>query len=61
MPPDIHIFTSAKQPWVVLPAGVPAFAEYYERSAVWPKEALIRFEKLKPLIDAYKTGAHGAA
>ena len=57
MPPDIHIFTSSKQPWVVLPAGIPAFAEYYERNAVWPKEALVRFEKLKPLIAAYKAGA----
>ena len=24
MPPDIHIFTSSKQPWVVLPDDVPA-------------------------------------
>ncbi|MGH8309815.1 MAG: GFA family protein, partial [Steroidobacteraceae bacterium] len=27
-PPDIHIFTSSKQPWVVLPPGTPAVAEY---------------------------------
>ena len=24
MPPDIHIFTMSKQPWVVLPEGTPA-------------------------------------
>src|SRR5688572_5035112 len=24
LPPDIHIFTSSKQPWLVLPAEVPA-------------------------------------
>ncbi|MGB8326333.1 MAG: GFA family protein [Steroidobacteraceae bacterium] len=24
LPPDIHIFTSAKQPWVILPPGTPA-------------------------------------
>ena len=30
LPPDIHIFTSTKQPWVVLPPGVPAVAEYYD-------------------------------
>ena len=26
MPPDIHIFTMSKQPWVVLPEGTPAVA-----------------------------------
>jgi hypothetical protein len=41
-PPDIHIFTSTKQPWVVLPAGTPAVAEYYKASEHWPKESLER-------------------
>ena len=40
--PDIHIFTSAKQPWVMLPAGTPAVAEYYKASEYWPKESLER-------------------
>jgi hypothetical protein len=30
LPPDIHIFTASKQPWVVLPPGVPAYEEYYD-------------------------------
>ena len=42
LPPDIHIFTSSKQPWVVLPSDTPAVAEYYERTAYWPKESLER-------------------
>ncbi|MHB8425883.1 MAG: GFA family protein [Gammaproteobacteria bacterium] len=42
LPPDIHIFTSSKQPWVVLPAGVPAVVEYYDRKAYWPRESLER-------------------
>jgi hypothetical protein len=42
LPPDIHIFTSSKQPWVVLPPGVPAMEEYYERATYWPKESLER-------------------
>jgi hypothetical protein len=42
LPPDIHIYTSSKQPWVVLPAGAPAVAEYYKASQVWPKESLAR-------------------
>ena len=41
-PPDIHIFTSSKQRWVVLPAGVPAVAEYYDRNEHWPAESLAR-------------------
>ena len=42
LPPDIHIFTSSKQPWIVLPAGTPAVAEYYDRNVYWPKESLER-------------------
>jgi hypothetical protein len=41
-PPDIHIFTSSKQRWVVLPPGVPAAAEYYDRNEHWPVESLAR-------------------
>jgi hypothetical protein len=46
LPPDIHIFTSTKQPWVVLPAGTPAVAEYYDRKLVWPQASLARREAL---------------
>jgi hypothetical protein len=42
VPPDIHIFTASKQPWVLLPANVPAVAEYYDRKRYWPKESLER-------------------
>ena len=41
-PPDIHIFTSTKQPWVVLPEGTPAVPEYYKAAEHWPKESLER-------------------
>jgi hypothetical protein len=47
MPPDIHIFTASKQPWVVLPEGAPAVEEYYQASKYWPKESLERREALK--------------
>ena len=40
--PDIHIFTSTKQPWVMLPPGTPAVAEYYDREKHWPAESLDR-------------------
>ena len=42
LPPDIHIFTMSKQPWVVLPAGVPAVPEYYDRARYWPEASLER-------------------
>ena len=42
LPPDIHIFTASKQPWVVLPQGTPAVAEYYDRDRYWPEESLER-------------------
>jgi hypothetical protein len=60
LPPDVHIFTSSKQPWVVLPENMPAFSEYYDRKAVWSQESLVRFEQLRPLIEAYRAGANGA-
>jgi hypothetical protein len=61
LPPDVHIFTSSKQPWVVLPAGTPAFEEYYDRSTVWAAESLARFEQLRPLIDAYRRSARSGS
>jgi hypothetical protein len=42
LPPDIHIFTTSRQPWVLLPAGTPAVAEYYDRHSYWPKQSIER-------------------
>jgi hypothetical protein len=42
MPPDVHIFTRSKLPWVTLPEGVPAFDIYYETKKLWPAESLER-------------------
>ena len=42
LPPDIHIFTASKQPWVRLPPGTPAVAEYYDLNEHWPAESLER-------------------
>jgi hypothetical protein len=54
LPPDIHIFTASKQPWVVLLAGTPAVAEYYDRERYWPAASLARRETLRPRIEAYQ-------
>ena len=47
LPPDVHIFTASKQPWVVLPPGTPAFAEFYRAADVWPAESLARREAVR--------------
>lgn len=46
LPPDIHIFTASKQPWVVLPEGTPAVPAYYDRKSYWPAASLARREAL---------------
>lgn len=46
VPPDIQIFTDSKQPWVVLPPDMPAYAGYYDRHTHWPQASLDRISKL---------------
>lgn len=41
-PPDIHIFTMSKQPWVTLADGKPVMHEYYSSAEQWPAEAIER-------------------
>ena len=52
--PHIHIFTSSKLPWVVLPQDVPAVPEYYEIERVWSPESLARREAFLPQLRAYR-------
>jgi hypothetical protein len=47
VPPDIHIFTSSKQPWVVLPSDMPAVEYYYDRNERWPAESLERMAAVR--------------
>ncbi len=54
LPPDIHIYTASKQPWVVLPEGTPAVPEYYDRDRYWPAESLARRKVILPQIEAYR-------
>jgi len=42
LPPDVHIFTSSKQPWVTLPPDALAVDDYYVTEEVWPAESLER-------------------
>jgi hypothetical protein len=42
LPPDVHIFTASKQPWVLLTPDVPQVPEYYDRNQLWPPASLER-------------------
>ncbi|MBZ8142196.1 aldehyde-activating protein [Rubrivivax gelatinosus] len=54
LPPDIHIFTSTKQPWLALPPDARAVPEYYESGQVWSPASLERRSVLQPRIQAWK-------
>jgi len=51
MPPDVHIYTSSKQPWVTLSPDDLVVDEYYVTKEVWPRESL---ERRALLMDAAK-------
>jgi hypothetical protein len=60
LPPDIHIFTTSRQPWVIIPPDVPSMPEYYDREQLWPADSLARRRALQPRIDAYLATRRGA-
>ena len=51
LPPDIHIFTSTKQPWVTLSPDTPAMAEFYDRNECWPTTSLLRHKALRAALE----------
>jgi len=54
--PDVHIFTSSKQAWVVLPPDALTFKEYYITEEVWPKASL---ERRAALLKAVQNNNRG--
>jgi len=46
VPPDVHIYTSSKMPWVILPPDAKAVDEFYVYEEVWSEESLKRFAAL---------------
>ncbi|MDP7342704.1 MAG: GFA family protein [Alphaproteobacteria bacterium] len=42
--PDIHIFTTSKQPWVTLGDRIPSVPEYYRRADHWPEASIERYK-----------------
>lgn len=48
-PPDVHIFISTKQPWVLIPAGAETYAGFYtpaDRARMFGPDRLARREAL---------------
>jgi len=46
LPPDIHIYTSSKQPWVNIPEGALSVEEYYDSYKTWSEDSLKRMKVL---------------
>jgi hypothetical protein len=42
LPPDVHIYTRSKLPWIALPEAIPAFDAYYDSKVLWPASSLER-------------------
>ena len=59
LPPDIHIFTASKQPWVVIPQGHTAVPEYYDAKQHWTADALERRRILRARIEAQRAQKGG--
>ena len=57
--PDIHIYTASKQPWVVLPEGVPAVPEFYDIERYWSCASLARRAAFLPRLKAYRATQSG--
>ena len=54
-PPDVHIYTTTKLPWVVLPDDTPAFAEYYDMKLQWPAAAQDRHAAARARLSPPRT------
>ena len=43
LPPDTHIYTASRLPWVTIPEGVAAFAEFYDPRTQWSAQTRQRY------------------
>ena len=42
MPPDVHIYTCSKQPWLRLPEGAKVADRFYQYEETWSPDNLTR-------------------
>jgi len=45
-PPDVHIYTRSKQPWVTIPDDVPSFEGFYDLKETWPADSRQRLRDM---------------
>ena len=41
-PPNVHIFTESKQPWVTIPESMPSYRKFYKIRDTWNKNSIDR-------------------
>ena len=59
LPPDIHIFTDSKQPWVVLPPAAAVVPQYYKRDEHWPPDSIARGDAVRARFRAWREAQGG--
>lgn len=42
LPPNVHIFTESKQPWVAIPEDVPSYRKFYRIKDTWTRSSIDR-------------------
>ena len=47
LPPDVHIFTASKQPWVILPSEDRKVEVFYDFKETWSPESMDRLAKIE--------------
>ncbi len=47
LPPDVHIFTGSKQPWVILPKEDRRVDVFYDFKEIWTPESIERLAKIE--------------
>ena len=51
LPPDVHIYTASKQPWIQLPEDILAVEAFYDFETMWSPEYLERRVALLALAE----------
>ncbi len=51
MPPDVHIYTSTKMPWYIIPPDHYAVEGFYDSSTTWSQESQERYRAWKAATD----------
>lgn len=47
LPPDVHIFTNSKQPWVILPTKDRRVEIFYNFKETWSAKSMERLAKIE--------------